>query len=546
MCLIYREVQKLTANMYLIYREVKNGCYMSNQNTTDNSRIAKNTLLLYLRMFFMMLVSLYTSRVILRTLGVVDYGIYNVVGGVIALLGFFTNSLGAASSRYITYELGKGDADVLKRTFGNIISIHFILGGLVLLLGETVGLWFMSTQLNIPPDRMRAAFWVYQLSVFSSILAVINVPYNASIIAHEKMSAFAYISIADAVLKLLIVYLLTLIPYDKLIIYSILVFAVQVFDRIVYAIYCNRHFEETHSKPMYDEKLFKEIFVFAGWTMNGNLAVVGYTQGLNILLNMFFGPAVNAARGIAVQVQNVCQQFCGNFQMALNPQLTKSYAQGNLDSMHGLLVKSSKFSFFILYLIAVPLMFEAPLVLKLWLGVVPEHTVNFLRLTMVIGLLYTISNPIIVSVHATGNLKKFQIVEGTMLLMIVPIAYVLLKFFGVPPECVFVVHIVVEMFTQYARVKIVLPMIQMKLKSYFSEVVMPIISVAVISPVIPYILYKHVTDGIVPAIIICCVCVICVSIAAFYIGCKKSEREFLLSKATYIFNKIRLRGIERF
>lgn len=508
------------------------------ENSSNNKRIAKNTLLLYIRMLFMMLVSLYTSRVILNTLGVVDYGINNVVGGVIAMLGFLTGSLGAASSRYITYDLGKGDMAVMKETFGNILSIHFILAGIVFIVGETAGLWFMSTQLQIPPERETAAMWVYQFSIFSSVLAVISVPYNATIIAHERMSAFAYISIADAVLKLLIVYLLLIIPYDKLIVYAILFFCIQAFDRIVYGIYCSRHFEETRTRLAYDGKLFKEIFAFAGWTMNGNLAVIGYTQGLNILLNIFFGPAVNAARGIAVQVQGVCQQFCNNFQIALNPQLTKSYAQGELDNMHRLLIKSSKFSFYILFIIVLPLMFVAEFVLKLWLGMVPEHTVNFLRLILIVGLLYTLSNPIIVSVHATGRLKKFQLIEGTMLLMIVPIAYVLLKFFSVPPEYVFMVHIVVELVTQYARLRIVLPMIGMRLSMYFKQVIVPIVIVAVFSPVIPFIVYSSFSKGLLQFIAVCIVCIVCASVVIYTFGCTVSERRFLVNKVAEVIRKV--------
>lgn len=506
--------------------------------SANNNRIAKNTLLLYVRMLFMLLVSLYTSRVVLNTLGVVDYGINNVVGGVIAMLGFLTGSLGAASSRYITYDLGEGDMAKMKKTFGNILSIHFILAAVVLLFGETLGLWFMSTQLNIPPERETAAMWVYQFSIFSSVLAVISVPYNATIIAHEKMSAFAYISIADAVLKLLIVYLLLIIPYDKLIVYAILYFCIQAFDRVVYGIYCSRHFEEVRTRPKYDGKLFKEIFAFAGWTMNGNLAVIGYTQGLNILLNIFFGPAVNAARGIAVQVQSVCQQFCSNFQMALNPQLTKCYAQGDIDNMQRLLIKSSKFSFYILFFIVLPLTLEAEFVLKLWLGTVPEHTVSFLRLILVVGLLYTLSNPIIVSVHATGKLKKFQIIEGTMLLTIVPIAYVLLRFFSIPPEYVFLVHIVVEMITQYARLKIVLPMIDMKLGVYLHRVIVPIVEVAILTPIIPFVVYSQSGAGVVSFFLVCIVCVICASLVIYTIGCTKSERNFLIEKTRSILARV--------
>ncbi len=505
--------------------------------SANNNRIAKNTLLLYIRMFFMLVINLYTSRVILKTLGVTDYGINNVVGGVITMLGFLTSSLGGASSRYITYNLGKGDMAVMKKTFGNILSIHFILAAIVLVIGETLGLWFMSTQLQIPLERETAALWVYQFSIFSSVLAVISVPYNATIIAHEKMSAFAYISIADAILKLLIVYLLVIIPYDKLIIYAILYFCIQAFDRIVYGIYCSRHFEETHTRLRYDGNLFREIFAFAGWTMNGDLAVIGYTQGLNILLNIFFGPAVNAARGIAVQVQGVCQQFCSNFQMALNPQLTKSYAQGNLDNMHRLLVKSSKFSFYILFFIVLPLVFKTEFILKLWLGIVPEHTATFLRLILIVGLLYTLSNPIIVSVHATGKLKKFQLMEGTMLLTIVPIAYILLKFFGIRPEYVFVVHIAVELCTQYARMRIVLPMINMKLGDYVRSVLKPIAFVVFLSPWLPYITNITIHGQWSSFFIVCIMCVLCISGCVYLIGCTVSERMFIKRKLSRILIK---------
>lgn len=505
--------------------------------SANNNRIAKNTLLLYIRMFFMLLISLYTSRVVLSTLGIVDYGINNVVGGVITMLGFLTGSLSAASSRYITYDLGKGDMIALKKTFGNILSIHYILAAIVLVLGETLGLWFMSTQLQIPPEREIAALWVYQFSIFSSVLAVISVPYNATIIAHEKMSAFAYISIADAILKLLIVYLIVIIPYDKLIIYAILYFCIQTFDCIVYGVYCSRHFAETHTRLRYDGKLFREIFAFAGWTMNGNLAVIGYTQGLNILLNIFFGPAVNAARGIAVQVQGVCQQFCNSFQMALNPQLTKNYAQGDLDNMHRLLIKSSKFSFYILFFIVLPLMFKAEFVLKLWLGIIPEHTVTFLRLILIVGLLYTLSNPIIVSVHATGKLKKFQLIEGTILLTIVPIAYILLKSFGIRPEYVFVVHIAVELCTLYARLRIVLPMINMKLSDYVRSVLKPIAFVVFLSPWLPYITNITVHGQWSSFFIVCIMCVLCISGCVYLIGCTVSERMFIKRKLSGILIK---------
>lgn len=500
----------------------------------NNKRIAKNTLLLYVRMLFLMVISLYTSRVVLNTLGVEDYGINNVVSGFIGMLGFLSGSLGAASSRFITYDLGIGDMPTMKRTFGNIVTIHLLLAGIILIFGETIGLWFVLNKLQIPENRMKAALWVYQFSIFSFILSIISVPYNATIIAHERMKAFAYITIVDAVLKLLIVYLLVIIPYDKLIIYAILFFCIQVFDRIIYGVYCFRHFKETKAKLTFNKNIFKKIFSFAVWTMNGNLAVIGYTQGINVLLNIFFGPVVNAARGVAVQVQNVVQNFCYNFQMALNPQLTKSYAQNELEHMQQLLKVSSKFSFFLLFIISLPLMLEAPLVLKWWLGIVPNHTVNFLRLTLCSSMLIALSNPLVVSVHATGRIKRFQAIEGTMLLCIVPIAYILLKFCGIRAEYVFCVHIVVEILTQYARVRIVLPMISMKAISYFEEVIVPILKVVVFTPILPLIAFYYLNQSVGTFFIICLISVICVLCGVYILGCNKSEKVFLRNKLRQI------------
>ena len=511
---------------------------MSTQTSTNNKRIAKNTLLLYFRMLFMMAVSLYTGRVVLNTLGVVDYGINNVVGGVISMLGFLTGSLSAATSRYITFDLGRGNLDALRRTFGNILSIHYILAAIILVLGETIGLWFVTTKLQIPAGREVAAFWVYQFSILSSLMGIVSIPYNATIIAHERMSAFAYISLVDVVLKLLIVYALTIIPYDKLIIYAILYLCIQLFDRLVYGVYCYRHFEESRTRASYDKQLFKEIFSYAGWTMNGYLAIVGYSQGINILLNIFFGPVVNAARGIAVQVQSVCQNFCANFQMAVNPQLTKSYAQGNLDYMHQLLVKSSKFSFFILLFIALPLMIEADFVLKLWLGTVPEHTTNFLVLILIVGLLFTLSNPICTSVHATGNIKRFQLIEGTMLLLIVPIAYVALKFFDISPESVFVVHIVVEICTQYVRLRIVLPMIDFNFRDYFYKVLRPIILLSALAPIIPCFVYVSMKDGLVSFFCVCIASVLSTSGLILGLGCDAGERQYILKAVCSLWVKL--------
>lgn len=506
----------------------------------NNKRIAKNTLLLYIRMIFTMLISLYTSRVILNTLGITDFGIYNVVGGIISLLGFVTSSLGGASSRYITFELGKGNKNKLKKIFGNILSIHILFSIAIFILGETIGLWFFYNKLQIPLERFNAAFWVYQFSIFTSILSFISIPYNAVIIAHEKMSAFAYISIIDIILKLLIVYLLLIIPYDKLIIYSILFFCIQAFDRIIYGVYCSKHFEETHTKLQIDKNLFKELFDFAFWTMGGNLACIGYTQGLNILLNIFFGPAINAARGIAVQVQSVVRNFCLNFQTAINPQITKNYAKKDLAQMHSLIQISSKYSFLLLYLISLPLILEAPIVLKWWLGIVPEHTINFLRIILCTSLVVSLSNPLVISIYATGVIKKFQIIEGSLLLCIVPIAYVCLKLYTIAPEIVFIIHLIIELITQVVRIKLVLPHIEMKEQVYYRQIIIPIFKVVIVSASIPILIYNHLQPNFFSFLLLCTTCVISIISTTYFLGCDANEREYIKSKLKSLRLKSRI------
>lgn len=507
-------------------------------SSESNKRIAKNTLLLYGRMLLMLGVNLFASRVILRTLGVVDFGINNVVGGVIAMLGFLTGSLSGATSRFITFDLGTGDIEKLKKTFGSVIFIHYLVAGFILVLGETIGLWFVITQLNIPPERSTAAMFVYQFSILSSILGIISVPYNSDIIAHEKMSAFAYISLMDVILKLFIVYLLLIIPLDKLITYSFLFFLIQLLDIIIYYVYCKKHFVETRVNPKYNKEQFKEIASYGGWTMTGYLSIVGYTQGLNILLNIFFGPAVNAARGIAVQVQNACMQFTNNFQMAFNPQITKSYAQGDMHRMHSLIIHGSKFSFYILLFIIVPLMIEAPTVLKIWLGIVPEHTVNFLRLILIIGLLTTLNNEILISLHATGKIRKFQIIESSMLLSIVPIAYTCLKLFHLPPEGVFLVHICVEIATEFVRLYIVLPMIQMSIKHYIIKVLFPIVIIAAISPILPLIVNSVIDNETSNFFAVCLTCIVYNGLIIYFIGCTTREKAFVKAQFSAFYNKV--------
>lgn len=333
----------------------------------NNKRIAKNTILLYGRMLLLMAISLFTSRVILNVLGVVDYGVYNVVGGIVTMFGFLNSSMASATQRYITFALGKGDELQLQKVFSTALQIHTLIAGVVVLLGEIVGLWFLYNKMQVPPDRMEAAFWVLQSSIVSSAVMIVSVPYNAAIIAHEKMSAFAYISIVEAALKLIIVYLLLIFSVDKLILYAFLILGVQVTIRFCYSIYCKRHFFETKYRRICEKSLLKEMGQFAGWSMFGNLSAVLFNQGVDMMLNVFFGPVVNAARAVAVQVQGAIRQFVTNFQVALNPQITKTYAQDDLANMHQLMFRSARFSFYLLFLISLPVLFETDFILKTWL-----------------------------------------------------------------------------------------------------------------------------------------------------------------------------------
>lgn len=509
---------------------------MTNTSAT-NKRIAKNTLLLYVRTLFIMLVTLYTSRVVLNTLGVTDYGIYNVVGGVVAMFGFINGSMSSATQRYITFALGKGDKKNLQKVFSTALQIHVLIAVLIIILGETVGLWFMYTQMQIPADRMDAAFWVLQCSIVSTAVMIISVPYNADIIAHEKMSAFAYISILEAVLKLTIVFALVLSPFDRLIFYAFLILAVQLLIRFCYNNYCNRHFEESKYRHIRDKALFKEMTGFAGWSMFGNLAGVLFGQGLNMLLNVFFGPVVNAARAVAVQVQSAIQQFVGNFQMALNPQITKTYAKGEMDEMHKLMFRSARFSFYLLFFLSLPVLFETEFILTVWLKTVPNNTVMFLRIMICISLIYTLSNPLMVANQATGKVRKYQAICGSILLMILPVSYVCLNL-GCPAYSVFIVHFVMEAIAQLARMIMLRPLIGIRIVDYIKNIYTRIVAVVALSVLVPFVVYENMDDTVVRFFAMCLICILSVSTVAYIVGLSKSEREFVKTKAITMMNKV--------
>lgn len=509
-------------------------------NSSNNKRIAKNTLLLYIRTLLIMLVTLYTSRVVLNTLGVTDYGVYNVVGGVVAMFGFINSSMASATQRFITFALGKGDKDNLQKVFSTALQIHVLIAALIVVLGETVGLWFMYTQMQIPADRMDAAFWVLQCSIVSAVVMIISVPYNADIIAHEKMSAFAYISILEAVLRLAIVYLLLAFSYDKLILYAFLTLAVQLLIRFCYSSYCNKHFPESKYRHVWDKSLFKEMTGFAGWGMFSSLSGILSGQGLNMLLNVFFGPVVNAARAVAVQVQNAILQFIGNFQMAINPQITKTYANGEMEDMHKLMFRSARFTFYLLFVVSLPVLFETNFILTVWLKTVPENTVIFLRIMICVSLLYPLSNPLIIANQATGQVRNFQFVSGLILLFILPVSYICLSF-GLPAYSVFVVHFIMEFTTLFYRLRLLRSSINIRFIDYFKNVFFRVVLVVAISIIIPIAIYNYMCNTIIRFFLICIICILSVGLSAYTVGLSHNERLFIKSKAIYIFNKIKSR-----
>lgn len=504
---------------------------------SNNTRIAKNTIFLYFRMILLMAVSLYTSRVVLSTLGIDDYGIYNVVGGFIGMFAFLNGAMAGCTQRYITIALGKGDEQNLKRVFSTCVITHGMIALIVFVLAETVGLWFVLEKLVIPENRMTAAMVVYQCSVVSTMVMIMSFPYNADIIAHERMSAFAYISIFEAFANLGVVYLLCIGLFDKLALYAFLLLVVKVSVIVVYRIYCKRHFEESVFRWLFDKGLLKEMLSFTGWNLWGGIAGTLMGQGINVLLNIFFGPAVNAARGVAVQVQGAVQMFATNFQTAINPQMMKSYAAGDLHSMHVLLFRSAKFTFMLLLCLMLPLMFEIDVVLGLWLKQVPEYTNIFVCLMLCISMVDAISNPFMTASAATGRVKVYQSVVGGILLTIVPLAYIPLKL-GADPYVVFVVHLSIAVVAFVARLYIVSKLINLSIIDYLRNVIVPCFCVGVLSVLISVFIKQMFSQGMLFSICEGVMILLVVVLTSFFLGLTKGERDFVLSKVSMLKNKI--------
>lgn len=399
---------------------------------SNNKRIAKNTMMLYMRMLLTMVVSLYTSRVVLEVLGVSDFGIYNVVGGVVAMFGFINGSLAITTQRFISFELGKQNIEQLKMVFGVSCSIHVFLAVVVILLSETVGVWFLSSELNIDPTRMSAVMWVYHFSVLTVALNIVQVPYNAIIIAHERMDVFAFVSIIEVVLKLLIVFVLQYCTYDKLKMYGVFLFLVAFLVQVVYRESAKRMFKECITGYRFEKKTFLEMFSFSGWSLFGSVAYVAKSQGVNILLNIFYTTTVNAAWAISQQVNTAITLFSQNFTTAMNPPIIKAYANNNIVDTYRLLFFGMKISFFLSFCLIIPLVFETNYIFSLWLTTIPEYAIGFTKLILITSLLESFAYAIGTTVQATGRIRYYQVVIGGLLFLNLPFSYLVINLTGSP------------------------------------------------------------------------------------------------------------------
>lgn len=505
------------------------------QDHAENTkRIAKNTLMLYGRMLFSMVVSLYTSRVVLNTLGVVDYGIYNAVGGFVAMFSLISSSLSSAVSRFLTFELGRGDQERLNKAFSTSLIIHITLAIVVFIVAETVGVWFVNNKMTIPTDRLYAANWVFQASIFSFMFGLYSVPYNASIVSHERMSAFAYIGILDTTLRLLIVLFIAYSAwqFDKLIAYSVLLVFLSILLQCIYLWYCRVNFEECRLRLSFNKEFWSEISAFAGWNFIGCAAQLLKDQGVNIILNIVNGPVLNAARGIATSVNAALTSFSENFMTALKPQITKSYAMQDYEYMMFLVERGARFSFYILMSLTIPIFLETEYILSLWLINYPAHTVNFVRLILLLSLIDVLSSTLITVQLATGKIRNYQIAVGGTLLLNFPLSYLSLKI-GFPPESVYLVAIMVSILCLILRLFFLKSMVGLSISKFIHNVLLNVIVVILLSIIIPYILRVRLSYGFTRFVIVGIVSLFCSALSILYIGCSKSERRKLFGQLRF-------------
>ena len=502
----------------------------------SNRRIAKNTLVLYVRMIFMTLLGLFTSRIVLQTLGVSDYGVLSAVGGVISMMGILTKSLSKSISRHLTFELGKGDKEKLKDVFSTSVNVQLAIAIVILLVGSTLGMWFLNNKMNIPDGRMDAANWVMWSTIIGFMISLINVPYSAAIVSHERMSVYAYMTIFEALLSLLVVSVLYFSPVDKLKLYAVLTICSAFIVRFIYMVYCRRKFEECRYRFVFNIPMLKELTGFAGWNFFGEGAWIFNTQGIDLLINIYFGVTLNAARGIAGQVNALSTKFVTNFMTALGPQITKTYAAGNLPQMHQLVCRGAKFSFFLTILFAIPFGFEAEKLLTLWLGIVPEYTVIFVRLTFISAITTVLGNTLVTAQYATGKIRKYQIVMTVCGFWVFPLTWIAFKLGG-GPTWSYIIFILVYFGLIFVRIYLVKDMINLSWSLYVKEVLGRSLIVFIGAFIPPLVIYLLMPPTIFRFILLCCASLLATCFSIYRFGLQPQEKTAIMGVIAKCFHK---------
>lgn len=508
---------------------------MSGGNT---KQLAKNTIMLYIRMLYSMVVSLYTSRLILGALGAVDYGLYGVVGGFVAMFSIVSTSLSSAVSRFITFELGKGHEGKSSEVFSTSVLIHIVLAIVVIIVAETVGLWFLNNKMSIPCDRLNAANWVFQASIISFVFNLLLVPYSALIIAYERMRTFAYFGICDTTSRLFIVLFIAYSPwvFDKLIVYALLLVVLSIVFQSIYWVYCSKNFKECNIRLTFAPSIWKNMSSFALWNFIGSSAGILKDQGVNVLLNVYGGPILNAARGIATSVNGALTGFVGNFMMALNPQITKSFASGDYNYVHFLVERGTRFSFYILLCLAIPVFIETDFILTIWLKQYPDYTSIFVRLVLILSLVDTLSNALITLQNATGRIRNYQLVVGGILLLNFPISFVCLKL-GLRPEVTYIIAIVIALLCLMARLLFLRYSASLVVSKFLKNVVLNVIIVTIVACIFPALVYFLLPFGLQRFLIVLFISIISSIVSILLVGCDKSERKFIFQKIIALKDK---------
>lgn len=492
--------------------------------------------MLYIRMLFLMVVNLYTSRVILQALGVEDYGVYNAIAGFIAMFSMVSSAIAGAISRFITFVLGQGDKDKLKKVFSTAIIIQLTLAAIVVVLVEVVGVWFLNTHMTIPDRREVAANWVLQFALVTFVLNLWSTPYNAALIAHEKMAAFAYIGIFEGVANLIIAFMVMYSPFDRLIVYGAFICLIALITRMIYNGYCKKHFDECIFKWTFDYNLFKEMFSFAGWNFIGSISGLLRDQGINILFNVFCGPIINAARGLAIQVQTAVFKFSSNFYVAVQPQITKSYASDNVDESHDLVLRSSRFAFLLLTALIVPLITETDFILQLWLKEVPAHTTAFVQIILLCTLIDSLSTPLIYLMLATGNIKRYQIVVGLFNFINFPVAWIIL-YCGGSPELAQLSIIFFSLGALILRISMLRPLTHFPVRDFMVSTVSRCLFIVTICFIVSLTISQKMDNGLSRFILNFSVTELTLGILLLTIGLNTGEKKFIFEKVNAFINK---------